>query len=311
LASDEEVKLMDLPGMPSEWTFDTVLGVARKYEYEPSLFDYKAVLAPSRMDSTKNEYMASIRRTVCSMANGDGGFILFGVRDREQSVGSPDERIIGIPFEGDLRKIFSEKISTLQRPVYFDASPQCIPLPNNPQRGIFIVYIPQSQLRPHMDVSTGAFYRRGEGGKADKMNFYEVHEQMMYTEERLRKVILFRLKIAQYIQQIATLRSLDDRITNALLRFDTNAFEIILSDICGFIPPVLLPNLLEIPAYARLVNEFLERATYPGMTLIAEGAAHPNSERKRAILENLTTFEGLCNHCDQRLEEIFGPLGEM
>lgn len=297
----------------TDWTYDTVLEIVRKYEYEPGIFDYKGILTLPRTEPTKDEFNASIRRTVCSMANADGGFILFGVRDRATAVESPDERIVGIPLNGDLRKIFAEKISSLQRPVFFNASPKAILLPTDPQRGIFIVNIPQSPLRPHMDISTGCFYRRGEGGKADKMNFYEIHEQMMYTEERLRKVTLFRLEIAQYRELVSSLLQLGDNITQALLRFDTGAFKIILADICGFIPQStpLLTELLKIPVLANLVNEFLERSTYPGLKVQAQGQPDPNIARKEAILGNLTTLDQECQKCEQELEKLFGRLGEL
>jgi len=247
------------------------------------------------------------------MANADGGFILFGVRDRDQAVNSSDDRIVGIPLKGDLRKIFSEKISPLQRPIYFNASPKAIVLPTDSQRGIFIVLVPQSQLRPHIDLSSGCFYRRGEGGKADKMNFYEIHEQMMYTEERLRKVTLFRLEIAQYRELISSLLQLEDNITNALLRFDTGAFKVMLADICGFIPPstTLLSELLGIPVYANLINEFLERATYQGLRLHVPGQPNPNVAYKEAIVENLATLDQKCQKCEQELEKLFGHLGEL
>ena len=44
-----------------------------------------------------------------------------------------------------------------------------------------------------MVPSVGVFYRRGEGGTAEKMRFHEVREQMLYTEERLRQLDLMRL----------------------------------------------------------------------------------------------------------------------
>ncbi len=304
---------MDLAIKLADWNYDTVVEIVRTYEYEPGSFDYKGILVPPRTDPTKDEFNASVRRTVCSMANADGGFILFGVRDRDTAVSSPDDRIVGIPLKGDLRKVFSEKISPLQRPVFFNASPKAIVLPTDSQRGIFIVYIPQSPLRPHMDVSTGCFYRRGEGGKADKMNFYEIHEQMMYTEERLRKVTLFRLEIAQYRELIFSLLQLGDNITQALLRFDTGAFKIMLADICGFIPrsTSLLSELLGIPVLANLVNEFLERTTYAGLRVHTEGQPDPNIARKEAILGNLATLDQRCQKCEQELEKLFGRLGEL
>ncbi len=304
---------MEFPRNLDEWTFETVVTIVRKYEYEPGSFDYKGILVPPRTDPKKDEFNASIRRTVCSMANADGGFILFGVRDRDQAVNSSDDRIVGIPLKGDLRKIFSEKISPLQRPVYFNASPKAIVLPTDSQRGIFIVHVPQSPLRPHIDVSSGCFYRRGEGGKADKMNFYEIHEQMMYTEERLRKVTLFRLEIAQYRELISSLLQLEDNITNALLRFDTGAFKVMLADICGFIPPstTLLSELLGIPVYANLINEFLERATYQGLRLHVPGQPNPNVAYKEAIVGNLATLDQKCQKCEKELEKLFGHLGEL
>ena len=141
--------LVEVPRKVDEWTLDTVITVVQKYEFEPGTFDYKGTLVLPRTEPKRDEVYSSIRRTACSMANADGGFILFGVRDRGQSVSSPDDRIVGIPLGGDLRKQFAEKITAIERPVYFEASPHPIMLPTNTDRGVFIVYIPQSLLRPH------------------------------------------------------------------------------------------------------------------------------------------------------------------
>jgi hypothetical protein len=138
-------KVIEFPKDLGEWTYDTVVAIVRKYEFEPGSFDYKGGLVLPRTDPTKDEVYASIRRTVCSMANADGGFILFGARDRNHSASSPDERIIGIPLGGDLRKQFSEKISAIERPVDFDASPEPIILPTDSTRGIFTLIFPAKQ----------------------------------------------------------------------------------------------------------------------------------------------------------------------
>src|SRR5271167_980316 len=107
---------MDWPEKLDEWTYDTVVGIVRKYEFESGSFDYKEVLhATEREDREKHN--TSIRKTVCSMVNADGGFILFGVRDRKQAVRVPEDRITGIPL-GDLRKEFAEKISAIERSVF-------------------------------------------------------------------------------------------------------------------------------------------------------------------------------------------------
>ncbi len=286
--------LMEFPRKLDEWTFETIIAIVRKYEYEPGLFDYKEVLNPTN-PTYRNEHNASIRRTACSMANADGGFILFGVRDRSQAVSLPNDRIVGIPLGGDLRKQFSEKISAIERPVHFDASPEPIVLPTDSRRGIFVVYIAQSQLRPHMDVSTGAFYRRGEGGKADKMHFYEVREQMMYTEERLRKATLFRLKLARYRKMALEMPS-GIPVTEIYYRFDTGAFDVLLADICSLLPPStgLLEQLLEIPIMANVINEFLDRTTTNYMP--------HDFEIKCANLSNK------CLECENQLNQLFGSV---
>ncbi len=306
------VMSLDLPENLEAWNYDTVVHLVTKYEFEPGIFDYKAVL-----NATKPEYRdnhnTSIRKTACSMANADGGFILFGVLDQNSKVSSPEERIVGIPLVSDMRKTFADKLLPVQRPVYFEASPKPIVLPTAPKLGIFVIYIPQSPLRPHMDESTGNFYRRGEGGKAEIMKFYEVREQMMFTEERLRKVTLFRLEIAQYRELVASLLQLGDNVTQALLRFDTGAFKIILADICDFIPTstTLLSELLGIPVLANLVNEFLNRATYPGLRVQAQGRPNPDIARKEAILGNLASLDQRCQYCENEFHKLFGRLGEL
>src|SRR5256885_4607060 len=194
----------DLPEKLSDWTIDTVINLVKKHEFEPSSFDYKETLNPINADKEKREeHRDSIRRTVCSMANTDGGFILFGILDRKQEVTPSEKRIRGIPIQADLRKDFGDKIADIQPEVYFETVPRVLLLPNELNRGIFVVRIPKSQRRPHMVSSIGIYYRRGENGTAIHMNHYEVRDLMMYTEERLRKVILFRLEIILFRRMVA------------------------------------------------------------------------------------------------------------
>lgn len=229
------------------------------------------------------------------MANADGGFILFGVRDRSRPASSPEDRIVGIPLDSDLRKAFSDKLSLVQRSIYFEASQKPHLLPTDSTRGIFVVYIPQSPLRPHMDESTGNFYRRGEGGKAEVMKFYEVREQMMYTEERLRKVTLFRLKLARY-QKMARQMISDSPGKETYYRFETRAFDVLLADICGLLPSStgLLEQLLEIPIMANVINEFLDRTTLTYM---------PNN-----LVEICVNLVKECLDCENQLNQIFRSL---
>jgi hypothetical protein len=91
-----------LPQSLAEWDNATLERVVQLHEFEPGLFDYKAVLSPTR-ELGSEKLLESIRKTACSMANTDGGFILFGIQDRGVDVQTPLARIVGIPLGDDLR----------------------------------------------------------------------------------------------------------------------------------------------------------------------------------------------------------------
>jgi predicted HTH transcriptional regulator len=168
----------------ADWTFDTVLEIVGQHEYEPGYFDYKLALNATNPDPKKrDEHLTSLRRTVCAMANSGGGFLLFGIRDRNQNVAKPEDRIVGIPVGGDLLRDFGSKVADLQPPVFFEATPRLISLTQDKTRGIFIVRIPESHRRPHMVRSTGAFYRRGDGGTAEIMDFYQIRDLMLMRRQ--------------------------------------------------------------------------------------------------------------------------------
>jgi hypothetical protein len=176
--------MVELPSDLSAWTYDTILEIVQQHEYEPGYFDYKLALNATNPDSKKREdHLASIRRTVCAMANSGGGFLLFGIRDRNQNVANPEDRIAGIPVGGDLLRDFGHKVADLQPPIFFEATPQPLLLPQDASKGIFVVRIPESQRRPHLVRTTGAFYRRGDGGTAEIMDFYQIRDLMLMRRQ--------------------------------------------------------------------------------------------------------------------------------
>lgn len=89
-----------IPALVEDWTWDTIVHVVKKHEFEPSLYDFKDVLHPTGDQAHRDRHIDSIRRTACSMANTDGGFILFGVQDRKKSISTPEDRIKGISVQG-------------------------------------------------------------------------------------------------------------------------------------------------------------------------------------------------------------------
>jgi predicted HTH transcriptional regulator len=108
---------MDIPADLYAWTFDTIAAIVEQHEFEPGRFDYKTVLNPTLAEG-RDDHLISIRRATVSMANGSGGYILFGVRDRNMKVAAPRDRIVGIPIASDLRKEFGDKLHTIERDIF-------------------------------------------------------------------------------------------------------------------------------------------------------------------------------------------------
>ncbi|HEU5376099.1 MAG TPA: ATP-binding protein [Ktedonobacteraceae bacterium] len=290
---------MELPTKIDEWTYEKIVQLIMEDEPEPGLYDFKEALNPRKdlPDKPRQAMLDSLLRTVCGMANTDGGFIIFGVSDRA-SAPSPKDRIVGISLNGEERKQFGEKIKVIQRPIYFNVL--ALEFPNDNTKGFFVVHIPLSPLRPHMLETSDSkqFYRRGHGGHAVQMGFYEVRDQMLYTEERLRKVTLLRLVIEQYFAQVQKLSAVvswnqSHPYDLKTVYFDTSAYMIFLNDASTFLPTSddLLKDLLDIPVEANILQGIV-------MTLGPAKAQY-----------NSATLHNLCNKCLRRLEELFGPLG--
>lgn len=249
---------MILPTSLDEWTYKTVLEVVRTYEFEPASFDYKEVLSATNKEH-RNEHNNSICRTTCAMANTDGGFILFGVKDRRQVVVNPTERIVGIPLDSDLRKEFGDKLAPLQPNVHFETSPRPIQLPDDATRGIFIVRIPQSTRRPHM--LGGKYYRRDAGGSAVMMDHSHVRDLMLLTEERLRNLPLLRSEIALFrIVLDANLGHFGRRLPHyAYGRFSTDALRALLGNTFSLpIGSTLLDDLLKLINLSQYFNGYMD-----------------------------------------------------
>ena len=165
-------------------------------------------------------------------------------------------RIVGIPSAGDLRKEFGDKLHVIERDIYFDAQP--IPLATDATKCIFVVQIPTSQLRPH--AFAGTFYIRGEGGSAAPMSFFEVRDQMLYTEGRLQKVMLLRLELASFVRVLNML----NEPSRWNVRLDPGAFKVLLADVSDMLPLAsgLLASLHDIGSRATLLNPLLDRVDH-------------------------------------------------
>jgi Putative DNA-binding domain len=289
---------MDFPTDINQWDYSTIYRLVTQRDAEPGMYDFKEVLNARGTDENKKELNDSIRKTVCSMANADGGYIIFGVKDPKKHPNlTVDQRFVGIPKSSEYLKEFGDKISSIQRNVPCVYPDRLIDVPDNIIHGIFVVHIPLSPLRPHM--IEGTFYKRAS---TESMDWYEVRDQMLYTEGRLQKVRLLRLKIAQFKKLRASQLGYGydwERQLAEHSRYETHEFEALVADTCDLIPSQtdLLEKLLDLARAASMLNAALDH-TIPFT---------PNDRNViRAKASNL--LGELCEECEKQLAEIFGPL---
>ncbi len=287
----------------NQWDYNTIYRLVTRRDAEPGIYDFKRVLSGTGPDENRNELNDSIRKTVCSMANADGGYIIFGVIDPKKRPDlTAEQRIRGIPKSSDYLKEFGNKISRIQRTVPCIYPDRLIDIPGKDIDGIFVVHVPLSPLRPHM--IEGTFYKRVGTGSAEPMDWHEVRDQMLYTEGRLQKVRLLRLKIAQFKMlremQVGSGGSYDSQRELAEnLRYETGEFEALVADICDLIPSQthLLEKLLDLSRTASIINATLDR-----------NSQFTGNNRDFIRTTESDLLGSLCETCEKQLAALFGPL---
>lgn len=157
---------MDFSTDISQWDYNTINRLVTQRDAEPGIYDFKEALSGTGSDVNKQQLNESIRKTACAMANADGGYIIFGVKDPKKYPDlTAEQRIVGIPKSSEYLKEFGNKISSIQRELPCVYPDRLIEIPGDDTRGIFVVHIPLSPLRPHMIA--GTFYKRVSTGRAN------------------------------------------------------------------------------------------------------------------------------------------------
>jgi hypothetical protein len=287
-----------------------VVGVVNQHEKEPGGFDYKEVLNASRDE--KGKYAESIRHTVCSMANADGGYILFGVKERKagEVFDSPIDRIVGIPAGDDLHKHLGEKLKKIERrPV--DHAGHLVRIPNKPALCVYVVSVPRSNLRPHIDTSDGRFLARDLGGFAAPMGFMQVRDMMLYTEGRMQRVTLLRIELAAIAADCSLL---SQGAAYWHIRLNTGGYMALLADLSDMFrsDKGLLKFLFSVGRSADVFNSLLDRANQMRAWQPTNG---PESQLKAEIMQSelnsRATLQNQCNEALERLTKLFGPIDDL
>jgi hypothetical protein len=81
-----------------QWDYSTIYILITQHDYETGTHDFKEVLSGTGNEESRKKLNDSICKTICGMANTDGGYLIFGVKDPKQWPNLAErERFGGIP----------------------------------------------------------------------------------------------------------------------------------------------------------------------------------------------------------------------
>lgn len=127
---------MPIPTRLDEWNLDAVRELVASNVAEPDTWEFKAVL-----DSQAPEYADGLRKTVCSLANTRGGFVIVGVSEH----GMGAQRIVGIPSDRENPRKFVQKMSAIEPAVL--TSYRQFPIDGTLE--VMVVEVQATQIGPH------------------------------------------------------------------------------------------------------------------------------------------------------------------
>lgn len=231
-----------------DWSLESIRNLLARGG-EPGWYDWKEVLR-----LPKDAY-SRICAIASGMANTEGGYIVFGVKDKGAT---PNDRIVGIELDNEDGHHFGQVIGKVRPNVRFTVKP----IKMDSSRGVFVVHIPQSQRRPHMNEHDWKFYQRGDGGNVKAMEYQQVRDLMLLVEERRQRIALLATKVAQYRLIADDIDGFGGSVHQCFDRFDTSFFDTLLIDVWGALPAgPLLTGLMRISQIANRVNSALNLAS--------------------------------------------------
>ncbi|WNZ60146.1 ATP-binding protein [Myxococcus sp. MxC21-1] len=127
---------------------------------------------PTGLQRAQNEVISELTRDISAFANSDGGVLIYGVREDEQTH-LPIEINPGFPNNGRISKewlgdIIDSRISPRITGI------QIIPIRRNATHSLFVIEIPRSSRAPHQ-ADDGIHYRRYNFSNRRMLN-YELRE---------------------------------------------------------------------------------------------------------------------------------------
>ncbi len=302
---------MLVPERLDQWSIETIKELLAKEHYERPEFEFKQALVTRIPGKGGEEYRDRVRHAALAFANSLSGHLIFGVMDRENEP-NPAKRLVGIE-DGGHREMFGELVKEADPSIAFDVAPKLLlPVTTDPTRGVLVVHVPHSPLRPH--CLRGVFYKRMHAGSVATMSRQEVLEAMLGTTDRLNKIALLRLeltgirRVASALTSISIANVLSD-LTFTTKRYEVDSLKSLLTDL-GTLLPVgerAVEIILDLEVAAREQNRSLDRL------LQLEGGQMPGVSGgmrtlwATGIQQEARRIQELCGEIESTLLARFGP----
>lgn len=292
-----------IPRTLQEWTLDTINGLVQKRVFESETFDFKEMLPHSNDRGAKTR----LRKLCAALANSEGGFIIFGVADKESLASN---RLIGVDADLDFPEHFGAFARQCTPSVYWEFRNPPIRLLNG--RLIHIVHIPRSWNAPHA-VSDGNsawhFMKRTNKGN-EAMSIEEIRATFMGFYEKRLKLQLLRAEITT-LHELAGAGYIADPAlrhkAHSMVSFDVSVIESILSD--SFTILVHCATLLESLSAIRMQTRVANNAIHSFLSTVAIKLTNSEELNK----DHNDYLEHVCgsiqHHCKKAIEELDTILG--
>lgn len=180
-----------IPETLDGWNPEAVRSLLRLGIAEDERFDWKAMVPPAADESGKMR----IKEALAAFANGDGGFLVFGVSDDARL--DADARLVGVDKPDVELGRLNEYAAACDPPVRW--------MPRTPYatldtgRVLLVVQVPRSDRRPHRvnDKERSSFPLRTHGGTR-QMTMIELRVQFA-DQSRRRRMLTFAISEAERV----------------------------------------------------------------------------------------------------------------
>jgi len=214
-----------------DWDYQLIEKLVKDGFFETDKFDLKEDI-PHRSDKNSRD---RLEKSVCSFANTEGGFLVFGIKD-DRSLSYKD-RIIGIDSNRDFPREFGDKIANIEPHFYYNFRNPAISIPDSPNV-VHVVKIDQSSERPHWTSKRELYFRTNRGN--EPMSYQQVKDSFLGEEQRRQKLRLLFIELLVNMEHCPAMVMSEEHINEqySLVTLDSTVLQTLLVDTY----PIIIAN---------------------------------------------------------------------